>query len=218
MTRASRRKRRSGQLLLIAGVTLTLGVLTGLGVGAGIIGAGGGCDDVLTRYDAGQPITADELTRCQSALPNQLQIAAAGANFVPTGADDAIILQPMAAVLEQASRDAPTGDAPLPGSVQGALDDWPGQNHCTTRTGTLNPFGDTPFCYSGNDYDVGGECSSEGNSAGGGVCPGSYTAVACIRETTGGGLDIRVYDGLSASGVREARAACRGDFVNPWNP
>lgn len=218
------RRRRGGfaDLVLVGVVTVVLTTMVGIGVGAGIIGSGGGCNDVLTRFNDNEPVTDEELQRCRDALPNQLRIASAGANFIPTGADDAIVTQPLAAVVDLASQPAATEDAPLPAEIQFARDGFPNMRHCRIGHHSLYPEASQGVCYawSPSDY-LDEECNSEGGSAGGGPCPAGERASSCLTARSSGGFGQWVKYGLGSGAVDDAEASCDGaneTFVFPYSP
>lgn len=113
--------RESGVVVVTALVVVGLTLVVGIPAGLIIVGQSTGCDDVIDRVTANQPVTQQEIDRCASAFPKQLSTAGLAASFVPTGADDAIVTQPMAALVDRASQPAPTSDAPLPQDVAEAV-------------------------------------------------------------------------------------------------
>ncbi|MCA9610783.1 MAG: hypothetical protein KC619_34545 [Myxococcales bacterium] len=216
------RERGFADLVLVGVVTVVLTTMVGIGVGAGIVGSSAGCNDVLTRIDDNEPVTDDELRRCQEALPNQLRIAAAGANFIPTGADDAIVTQPLAAVVDLASQPAATEDAPLPPEIQFARDGFPNMRHCRFASHGLYPEATEGVCYAwspSDDLDL--ECNSEGGSAGGGPCPGGSGAASCLTARSSGGFSQWVEYGLSGAGIADFEGDCDGaneSYAHPYSP
>ncbi len=110
-----------GEILITALVTLGITAVVGITAGLAIFERSDGCDDVWDRYDANKPVTEEELDRCWRAYGEQWAIAGGAASFVPTGADDAIVMAPMSALLDRTTRSAPSGDASLPADVAQAL-------------------------------------------------------------------------------------------------
>lgn len=116
---ARRRERRRGELLLTAAVTIAITAMVGVGVGLTVVSRSGGCSEVYANPDTADPA---DIERCRTALPDQLQVAAAGANFIPTGANDTVASQLIAAGVDQGSRPPATGDAPLPPDVEAVVE------------------------------------------------------------------------------------------------
>lgn len=222
--RGRRRERGFADLVLIGVVTMVLTTMVGIGVGSGIVGSSAGCNDVLTRFNDNEPVTDEELRRCQDALPNQLRIASAGANFIPTGADDAIVTQPLAAVVDLASQPAATADAPLPAEIEFARDGFPNMRHCRIDRHGLYPEASQGVCYAWSPSDeLDTECNSEGGSAGDGPCPSGDRASSCLSQSSGGSGGFRqwVKYGLGSGAVIDAEASCDGPdetFVFPYSP
>lgn len=111
----------SGVVALTAIITVGLTLIVAIPAGLIIVGQSSGCDDVIARITANEPVTQEEHDRCATAFPNQLSTAGLAANFIPTGADDAIVTQPMAALVDRASQPAPTNDISLPSDVTKSL-------------------------------------------------------------------------------------------------
>lgn len=216
------RDRRGGiaDLVLVGVVTIVITTMVGVGVGAGVVGSSAGCNDVLERFNDGEPVDEAEIRRCQDALPNQLAIASAGANFVPTGANDTFVTQVMTKVVDLGSRPPATEDAPLPPEVQFAADGWPGMRHCVIQSHGLYPHA-TGICYAWSPSEfLDEECSSEGGSAGGGPCPGGTRPSMCLTATSSGFSQWVEY-GIEGSEVSDAEAGCARStqsFVYPYDP
>lgn len=113
------RRRERGELLLTAAVTIVITTMVGVGVGVTVVQRSAGCSDVYANPDTADPA---DIERCRTALPDQLQVAAAGANFIPTGANDTVASQLISAGVDRASRPAPSGDAPLPPDVAAVME------------------------------------------------------------------------------------------------
>lgn len=112
-------RRERGELLLTAAVTIVITTMVGVGVGAAVVTRSAGCSDVYANPDTADPA---DIERCRTALPDQLQVAAAGANFIPTGANDTMASQLISAGVDRASRPAPSSDAPLPPDVRAVME------------------------------------------------------------------------------------------------
>jgi hypothetical protein len=219
--RARERRRGLADLVLVGVVTIVITTMVGVGVGAGVIGSSAGCDDVLRRIHDDEPVTEAEVRRCQDALPSQLGIAAAGANFIPTGANDAVVTQPLAWVIHRAVQPPPTADAPLPPEVEFARQGWPGMAHCVIQGHGLYPHA-TGICYAWSPGDlVSVECASEGGSAGGGPCPGGPSPSMCMTAGSSGRFSQWVEYGIDAAEVADREAGCASandTFVYPYSP
>lgn len=214
MSRRSPRVRVEGGLLITALATVAVTALVGTGVGLTVVIQGGGCTDAYTGDETSQA----ELERCRGALPRQLEVAAAGANFIPSGANETLATQLIAAGVDQASQPPATDDADLPPSVQFAAEGYPGMNHCRIDGHSLYPYA-TGICYSGSG-DLGSqiptECGSEGGSSGSGPCPAAAQTGACLRETSSGGFAQWVEYGIGAGDAARARGNCGGDYAFPY--
>jgi len=110
--------RSAGILLLTAAMTMGLTALVGLAAGLAVIDQSAGCSEIFTQ-DA---TSLADVERCRQAFPRQMEIAAAGASFVPTGADDILALGPINQLVDQASKPpARANGRPLPPDVEAEL-------------------------------------------------------------------------------------------------
>ena len=202
-----KRRTQAGGLLVTALVTLSVTALVGTSLGLTFVLQGGGCSEAYTN--AGEA-SAEDLERCRQALPRQLEVAGAGANFIPSGANETLATQLIAAGVEEASRPVPIEDAALPPAVEFAARGYPGMLHCRIDDHGLYPYA-TGICYaySGDSAaDLPTECASERGAAGSGPCPGDAASGACLRESSSGSFNQWVEYGIGSGRSVESRDNC----------